>query len=238
LVGESGLELAAAVGVHQLPGFSEGCVSVQDSAAQAAAPLLLAGCKGNESLRVLDACAAPGGKTAHLLELQDCEVTALDVDPARCERVHQNLTRLGLDAKVLAADASDVSAWWDGVLFDAILLDAPCSASGIVRRHPDIRWLRRSSDISQLAGVQAKLLNSLWSVLKPSGRLLYSTCSVFKSEGEHQISAFLAHNPLARLLPSPGHLLTGVPIIGMTSTGDPLGNHDGFYYALLEKTAI
>jgi 16S rRNA (cytosine967-C5)-methyltransferase len=233
---ESGLELNHAVGVQQLPGFAEGWVSVQDSAAQLAAPLLLAGREIQESFRVLDACAAPGGKTAHLLELADCTVTALDIDPLRCDRVHQNLTRLGLAAKVLSADAGDLSGWWDGVPFDAILLDAPCSAAGIVRRHPDIRWLRRSSDIEQLVGIQAKLLNVLWSVLTPGGRLLYSTCSVFKSEGVQQINTFLARNTRTKLLPSPGHLLPGALTMDPASTDNSLGDHDGFYYALLEKT--
>lgn len=235
-VAESGVQLTSAVGVHQLPGFNEGWVSVQDAAAQLAAPLLLGGLKQKPLLRVLDACAAPGGKTAHLLEMADVEVTALELDAQRCERIHQNLNRLGLVANVLACDAADVAAWWDGAPFDAVLLDAPCSASGIVRRHPDIRWLRRESDIAQLAHIQARLLNALWQVLKPGGRLLYSTCSVFKVEGCFQIKSFLARNTEARLLTSPGHLLPGYSVPNGTSTDNGAGDHDGFYYALLEKT--
>lgn len=236
-VADSGLELVGAVAVQQLPGFSEGWVSVQDAAAQLAAPLLLAGQADTAGLRVLDACAAPGGKTAHLLEFADASVTALDIDAVRCERIHQNLQRLGLAAEVLAFDAADVSKWWDGVPFDAVLLDAPCSASGIVRRHPDIRWLRRQTDIAQLAAIQARLLAALWPVLKPGGRLLYCTCSVFKAEGSAQINAFLARNTKAKLLTSPGYLLPGVDAQTPPSTDNPLGDHDGFYYALLEKSA-
>ena len=221
--------------VPEIPGFADGVVSVQDGTAQLAAPLLLSGLVSQHPLRVLDACAAPGGKTAHLLELSDCQVTALDVDPLRCERIHQTLQRLGLQARVLAADAADVAAWWDGALFDAILLDAPCSASGIVRRHPDVRWLRRESDIAQLAQIQARLLKALWPLVKPGGRLLYCTCSVFRAEGEDQIKAFLGHNTDAVLRPSPGHLM---PVSGVNSArvpDNPIGDHDGFYYALLEK---
>ena len=232
-----GVTLAQAKPVFELPGFNEGVVSVQDAGAQMAAPLLMSGLLSNGPLRVLDACAAPGGKTAHLLEVADCEVTALDVDPARCERIHQTLGRIGLSAKVVAADAANPSTWWDGQLFDAILLDAPCSASGIVRRHPDVRWLRRESDIGQLGAIQARLLNALWPMLKPGGRLLYCTCSVFRAEGENQIKTFLASNKAAQLLPSPGHL---IPIDSLKTEivpDNPLGDHDGFYYALLQKQA-
>ena len=233
--GGSGVTLEQARPVQALPGFTEGVFSVQDAAAQVAAPLLLSGLAATGSLQVLDACAAPGGKTAHLLEITDGSVTALDVDPARCERIHQTLQRLGLQAKILVADAAKISAWWDDQLFDAILLDAPCSASGIVRRHPDVRWLRRESDIAQLVATQARLLKALWQVLKPGGRLLYCTCSVFRAEGENQIETFLAHNTEASLLPSPGHLL---PVDGVNVDAvpdNPIGDHDGFYYALLEK---
>lgn len=233
--GESGVTLAQAKPVQVLPGFLSGVVSVQDSAAQLAAPLLLKGLNSNASLRVLDACAAPGGKTAHLLEVADCQVTALDVDADRCVRIHETLGRLGLAAKVLVADAAKPAAWWDGQVFDAILLDAPCSASGIVRRHPDVRWLRRESDIAQLAVIQAQLLKALWSVLKPGGRLLYCTCSVFRAEGENQVQAFLASNKAATLLPSPGHLLPTNGLNSKTVPDNLIGDHDGFYYALLEK---
>jgi 16S rRNA (cytosine967-C5)-methyltransferase len=234
-VGDVGVVLAAARSVQQIPGFADGLVSVQDGAAQLAAPLLLSGIQVEPGLRVLDACAAPGGKTAHLLELGDVSVTALDIDPGRCERIHQTLERLGLQANVIAADAADVPAWWRGEPFDAILLDAPCSASGIVRRHPDIRWLRRKTDIAQLAAIQAKLLALLWPLLKPGGRLLYCTCSVFRAEGSDQIKAFLHSNKQAVLLASPGHLLPGVAGKVVTPLDNPMRDHDGFYYALLEK---
>ena len=236
-VGAFGVALASACAVQLLPGFAEGWVSVQDSAAQLAAPLLLSGLAAATELRVLDACAAPGGKTAHLLELSNAAVTALDVDPTRCDRIHQTLLRLGLHAEVVAADAADVSAWWDGTPFDAILLDAPCSASGIVRRHPDIRWLRRQTDIDQLVAIQARLLHRLWPLLKPGGRLLYCTCSVFKAEGEQQIAAFLSHHNQAKILASPGHLLPHGDHPTAMPADNPAGDHDGFYYALLEKMA-
>jgi len=184
---------------------------------------------------VLDACAAPGGKTAHLLELADLDVLALDVDPLRLARVRDTLNRLHLVAQLRAADARDTASWWDGRPFDAVLLDAPCSASGIVRRHPDVRWLRRESDVPQLAVQQATLLAALWPLVKAGGRLLYCTCSVFRDEGAHQIDAFLAHNTDARLLPSPGHLLPQSGRIAGGLPDNPLGEHDGFFYALLEK---
>jgi 16S rRNA (cytosine967-C5)-methyltransferase len=235
-VGAFGIVLESPCAVQLLPGFADGWVSVQDSAAQLAAPLLLAGLTSAGQLRVLDACAAPGGKTAHLLELSDAAVTASDVDPARCERIHQTIERLGLHAEVVAADAADVSAWWDGAPFDAILLDAPCSASGIVRRHPDIRWLRRQTDIDQLTAIQARLLNRLWPLVKPGGRLLYCTCSVFKAEGEQQLAAFLSNHNQAKILASPGHLLPHGDDPTTMPADNPSRDHDGFYYALLEKT--
>lgn len=235
--GAHGLILAQPRPVHELPGWGEGALSVQDAAAQLAAPLLLEGIQGQggDRPRILDACAAPGGKTAHLLELCDAEVTALDVDPQRCERIHQTLDRLGLRARVVAADAGQPAAWWDGQAFDAILLDAPCTASGIVRRHPDVRWLRRESDIAALAAIQARLLATLWPLLRPGGRLLYCTCSVFKAEGEQQITAFVAHNTDAVLRPAPGHLLPQTVRKGSTVPDNEGSDHDGFYYALLEK---
>ena len=235
--GVQGLTLAAPVPVQQLPGFAQGRVSVQDAAAQLAAPLLLQGLEHRAGLRVLDACAAPGGKTAHLLELADAEVTALDIDPQRCKRIADTLRRLGLQAQVLAADAGTPERWWDGQAFDAVLLDAPCTASGIVRRHPDVRWLRRESDVAQLAAQQARLLGTLWPLLKPGGRLVYCTCSVFRAEGEDQVRAFLAHNKEARLLPSPGHLWPSMSLESDAVTDNQSGDHDGFYYALLEKGA-
>ncbi|MBL8327558.1 MAG: 16S rRNA (cytosine(967)-C(5))-methyltransferase RsmB [Rubrivivax sp.] len=230
--------------VSRLPGFADGWVSVQDSSAQVAAPLLLGGSPAQPlpplppGARVLDACAAPGGKTAHLLELAELELLALDQDAARLLRVRENLQRLGLRAQVQAGDARQPVAWWDGRPFDAILLDAPCTASGIVRRHPDVRWLRRASDVEALAQTQAALLDALWPLLRPGGRLLYATCSLFKAEGSHQIDAFLQRQPggTALLHPaSPGHLL---PLpqnaeTPLSDAGAPPG--DGFCYALLVK---
>lgn len=233
--GEYGVTLARPLPVQQIPGFSQGEVSVQDAAAQLAAPLLLQDLPRQPGLRVLDACAAPGGKTAHLLELADVEVTALDIDAQRCRRITDNLQRLGLRAQVLVADAGETAVWWDGRLFDAILLDAPCTASGIVRRHPDVRWLRRESDVAQLAAQQMRLLATLWPLLRPGGRMLYCTCSVFQAEGEEQVQAFLAHNKGGRLLPSPGHLWPTLSPQGNAVTDNRISDHDGFYYALLEK---
>jgi 16S rRNA (cytosine967-C5)-methyltransferase len=239
-VGRQGLVLANAQPVPSLPGYAEGHFSVQDAAAQLAAPLLLDGLKAPSGgrLRLLDACAAPGGKTAHLLELADADVTALDIDARRCERIRQNLQRLGLQADVRVGDAARPDAWWDGQLYDGILLDAPCTASGIVRRHPDVRWLRRPTDIAQLAALQRQLLDALWPLLKPGGRLLYCTCSVFRAEGEQQAQTFVTHHKDACFMPSPGHLLpqSGVP---ETVFPDNLqGDHDGFYYAIFEKRSI
>ena len=237
-VGEQGLVLSQAHSVRDIPGFAEGLCSVQDAAAQCAAQILLKDfAPADQALRILDACAAPGGKTAHLLELLNdkSEVTALDIDPQRCERIAQNLLRIGRQAKVIAADAALTQTWWDGKQFDAILLDAPCTASGIVRRHPDVRWLRRDADIAKLAGIQKNLLKQLWPLVKPGGRLLYCTCSVFMAEGENQAKTFVEHNTNACLLPSLGHLR---PQSGTTSallTDNLDGDHDGFYYALFEK---
>jgi 16S rRNA (cytosine967-C5)-methyltransferase len=245
-VGDAGVILQRARPVHELPGWAVGAVSVQDAAAQLAAPLLLgpstasigsgqAGSARTDALRILDACAAPGGKTAHLLELADADVTALDIDPARCARVEESLARLGLRARVVAGDAAQPQQWWDGAPFDAILLDAPCTASGIVRRHPDVRWLRRESDIAQLALTQARLLAVLWPLLRAKGRLVYCTCSVFRAEGEAQVQTFLAHNKDAVLRPATGHLLPQSGANPKPLPDNLPGDHDGFYYAVLEK---
>ena len=235
-VGAFGLELDKAVGVHQLPGFAQGLVSVQDAAAQWAAPLLLQDLDTRQPLRILDACAAPGGKTGHVLELcPTAQVVALDVDPERCGRVTQTLDRLQVKAQVIAADAAQPERWWDGVPFDAILLDAPCTASGIGRRHPDVRWLRRESDVEQLARIQSKLLQALWPLLKPGGHLLYCTCSIFLAEGHGQIQTFLKHNTDAVFLPSPGHLMPQNSHMSPSVPDNRVGEHDGFYYARLQK---
>ena len=243
-VGPFGVMLDRPQPVQRIPGFADGLVSVQDGAAQLAAPLLLADFLDRDSsrppLRVLDACAAPGGKTAHLLELADCDLTAIDLDPPRCELIADNLRRLGLAATVLAVDAARPVDWWHAdkaghALFDAILLDAPCTASGIVRRHPDVRWLRRETDVDQLARTQKALLEALWPLLRGGGRLLYSTCSVFRAEGNGQIKTFLAHHIDAVLRPSPGHLLPGDAVGPASLPDNANGGNDGFFYALLEK---
>jgi 16S rRNA (cytosine967-C5)-methyltransferase len=246
-VGDYGLLLDKARAVHDIPGFADGLWSVQDPAAQCAAPLLLSGLlvtdvisegnKGHTALRVLDACAAPGGKTAHLLELIEpgSQVIALDIDAKRCERIDQNLQRLGLTAEIVVADAAQPKTWWDGQQFDAILLDAPCSASGIVRRHPDVRWLRRATDIAQLAAIQKNLLKTLWPLLKPGGRMLYVTCSVFRQEGELQVKTFVEHNTDCTLHPCLGHLRPQNSQSAAALVDNLAGDHDGFYYALLEK---
>ena len=244
--GGQALVLDQACPVHALPGFADGDVSVQDLSAQRAGPLLLGG-DGPGTLpllpagaRVLDACAAPGGKTAQLLERADLDLLALDADPARLQRVRQSLDRLRLPAtgstvQLQAADARDVAAWWDGRRFDAILLDAPCTASGIVRRHPDVRWLRRPADVAALAATQAQLLDALWPLLAPGGRLLYATCSLFRAEGTHQIDAFLQRHAMQQprlATASPGHLL-GVPDNPDSPAAGPAG--DGFFYALIHQ---
>jgi 16S rRNA (cytosine967-C5)-methyltransferase len=237
-VGKFGVSFSKALPIHDVIGFADGTVSVQDAAAQLAAPLLLNGMYLYGKSRVLDACAAPGGKTTHLLEIADCDVTALDIDATRCDLIHQNLARVGLKATVLAADAAKPETWFDPLkdeLFDAILLDAPCTASGIVRRHPDIRWLRREADIAQLAEIQRNLLATLWQLVKPGGRLLYCTCSVFKAEGQDQVELFISNNKNAVLLPSPGHLIPKNSAKTSIVTDNDLTNHDGFFYALFEK---
>ncbi|TAG06000.1 MAG: 16S rRNA (cytosine(967)-C(5))-methyltransferase RsmB [Betaproteobacteria bacterium] len=220
--------------VQRLPGFAEGWFSVQDAGAQLAAPLLGA----KTGMRVLDACAAPGGKAAHILELSDCSLVALDIDVLRNQRVSENFSRLGLTAEIRAADASQIKEWWDGKPFDRILLDAPCTGSGVVRRHPDGKWLKRETDMAQLANLQALLIDRLWQTLAVGGRMLYCTCSVFKQENAAQIdAALLCHANMRRIrinLPgdpasSGGQLLPG----GNKKTH----NHDGYFYALLEKIA-
>ncbi|KPF43219.1 16S rRNA methyltransferase [beta proteobacterium AAP51] len=232
--------LAQPCPVHQLPGFAEGEVSVQDAAAQRAAPLLLQGAGLPPQARVLDACAAPGGKTAHLLELADLDLLALDSDPLRLARVQDSLNRLKLKAELKAGDGRFPKGWWDGRPFDAILLDAPCTASGIVRRHPDVRWLRRQDDIQALARIQAELLDALWPLLAPGGRLLYATCSLFPAEGRQQIDSFLQRLPSGTALlepQSPGHLLPLPDNAAVGAAGRQPVVPDGFFYALLRKTA-
>lgn len=216
-VGEAGLMLEKPLPVDRLPGFSAGLVSVQDPGAQKAA-LLLAPSAGS---RVLDACAAPGGKTAHLLERSELDLVALDLKPSRCRRIEENLARLGLHAGVKAADCAKLSTWWDGRPFDAVLADVPCTASGVVRRNPDAKWLRRAEDVSSFAATQARILDALWQVVRPGGKLLYVTCSVFPAENGEQIGHFLARQPNAVRCHEEQLL--------------PTAEHDGFFYCLLEK---
>ncbi len=210
--------------VAELPGFAEGLISVQDAGAQTAAPLL----DVLDGQRVLDACAAPGGKTTHLLELADIDLTALDSDARRLERVQANLKRLGLAATVLTGDASQPGQWWDGRPFQRVLLDAPCSASGVTRRHPDIRWNRRQGDLLRFSQQQVAFLENVWQVLDGGGKLLYATCSVFREENDSVVESFLARQPDASLEPPAPGLSAGGQIL-------PDDERDGFYYALLRK---
>ncbi|HQY08998.1 MAG TPA: 16S rRNA (cytosine(967)-C(5))-methyltransferase RsmB [Burkholderiaceae bacterium] len=239
--------LAEAVPVQRLPGFFSGRVSVQDLSAQLCAPLLLGRPQEDPDellrqtatdlpagARVLDACAAPGGKTAQLLELADLNLLALDVDRQRLARVGQTLDRLGLQADCRCADAAEVATWWDGRPFDAILLDAPCSASGIVRRHPDVRRLRRRADIDELARIQARLLDALWPLLKPGGRLVFTTCSLFRAEGQAQVDAFLQRTTTGIRRPCPGHLL-GFAENPPSFEGAAGWSGDGFFHSRLDK---
>ncbi|WP_213878101.1 16S rRNA (cytosine(967)-C(5))-methyltransferase RsmB [Pseudomonas sp. dw_358] len=228
-----GIVLEQAMDVRELPGFSDGWISVQDEAAQLAADLL----DLSPGQRVLDACCAPGGKTCHLLEAQPGldAVVAVDLEAKRLVRVRENLDRLGLDAQLIAADARDTAAWWDGKRFDRILLDAPCSATGVIRRHPDIKLTRQPDDIQALAVLQGQLLDALWPTLEVGGVLLYATCSTLPTENTEVIDAFLARTSGAREL----DLATAAGI--KQPHGRQLlaqeGGHDGFYYAKLIKIA-
>lgn len=229
-----GVRLLQPCDVTTLPGFKEGRVSVQDEAAQLAADLL----ELAPGQRVLDACAAPGGKTCHLLEVEPGlgEVVAVDLEAKRLARVRENLERLHLEATLIAADGRDTGAWWDGQPFQRILLDAPCSATGVIRRHPDIKLTRKPEDIPALAQLQGELLDALWPTLAPGGILLYATCSVLPTENSETIAAFLARTPDAQEVAiagefglQPAHGLQLLP---------QLDGHDGFYYAKLIKTAV
>jgi 16S rRNA (cytosine967-C5)-methyltransferase len=220
------LLLERPVPVAQIPGFADGEASVQDAGAQLAAPLL----DVRAGMHVLDACAAPGGKTGHILEHVDCSLVAVEHDAIRAASIRQNLARLGLAADVKTADCLTPQQWWDGRPFDRILLDAPCTASGVVRRHPDIKWLRRAKDIAGFAATQAQMLDAMWPLLAPGGTLLYVTCSVFPEENSRQVAAFLERNADAR---------AGVlaPQVAIPANGQllPDERHDGFFYASLEK---
>ncbi|MEO5624709.1 MAG: 16S rRNA (cytosine(967)-C(5))-methyltransferase RsmB [Dokdonella sp.] len=223
--------LAQSTNVSELPGYADGAFSVQDGAAQRVIDLL----DLRDGLRVLDACTAPGGKAAHMLERAQLGLVALDSDAARLPRVHENLARLGLVAEVVAGDANAPAEWWDGKPFARILIDAPCSATGIVRRQPDIKLHRRVTDIAALANVQATLLGALWPLLENGGRMVYATCSILRLENEAVVTAFLAEHADARALPLPvafGHA-AGVGRQNLPGENDG----DGFYYAALEKIA-
>lgn len=235
-VGLDGVVLNTPMPVDQVFGFHDGLVSVQDAGAQLAAQIL----NPQNGERILDACAAPGGKTAHLLELADVDVTALEKDPMRAKRINDNLNRLGLKAqRVVTTDAGNTGSWWDETPFDSILLDAPCTASGIVRRHPDIVFSRRPEDIDALALQQKNLLEALWPLLKVGGKLLYVVCSVFEEEGKTQIASFLQRHTDAEqrdIYPGLPASLTLVPTEDFERQDSPLPTvHDGFFYALLVK---
>ena len=203
-------------------------VSIQDYGAQLAAHLL----DVDDGMRVLDSCCAPGGKTGHILETSNVSLTALDSDDQRLQRVHSNLQRLALQAKLIAGDAAHPEAWWDGQPFDRILADVPCTASGIVRRHVDIKLLRREADIASFAGQQASILRALWRLLAKDGKLLYATCSVFQEENQQQIDQFLKNHADARQLPLPAMLNNYQQQNGQLR---PCAEHDGFFYAVLQK---
>lgn len=221
-IGPVAIRVGKPLPVEEIPGFADGKVSVQDAGAQLAAPLLAAA----PGQRVLDACAAPGGKAAHILELADVDLTALDIDFARLDRVRATLARLGLTASVWQGDATEPAQWADGRTFHRILLDAPCTASGVVRRYPDVKWLRREQDVAGFAALQRKLLAALWRVLEPGGKLLYVTCSVFGEENGAVVEWFLEQQSDAVCIAIPE--LSGGQLL-------PDEEHDGFYYALLEK---
>lgn len=233
--GGAALHLARPRPTRLLPGFAEGLVSVQDLGAQAAAHIL----DVQPGMRVLDACAAPGGKLAHMLEQAACELLAIDRDAERLKAAGENLERLGLQAQMRAADAGDPDSWWDGKPFDRILLDAPCSASGVIRRHPDGKWLKRESDLAAHVREQSRLLDALWQGLRPGGKLLYATCSVFPDENQRQTASFLNSHPDAIPLPiapqlAPFDLASELHCAGQLLPG---AFHDGFFYALLGKQA-
>jgi len=210
--------------VSKLPGFSAGKVSIQDAGAQWAALWLAP----RDSERVLDACAAPGGKSAHLLELADIQLTALELDSVRSTQIRANMNRLDLQADIVTADCRVLDSWWDGRPYDRILADVPCSASGVVRRHPDIKWLRRESDIAGFVAQQATIIDALWRTLVPGGIMLYVTCSVFSEENQLQIERFLAKHPDAELPVQENGEQPPHPLL-------PNNDHDGFYYARLRK---
>ena len=217
--------------VTALPGFSEGWVSVQDEAAQQAASLMAL----EPGQRVLDVCAAPGGKTAHMLESAAVEMVAVDVDAVRLQRVEENLQRLGKTAQCIVGDACTPEEWWDGQVFDRVLLDAPCSATGVIRRHPDIKWLRHESDLKALVKLQAQILDAIWPLLKPGGMLVYATCSVLPQENAERVIAFEQRQADAQLVAT--DVQWGLPAVAGRQVLTGSSGMDGFYYACLKKTA-
>lgn len=226
---QHGIQLTHAMNVMLLPNFEEGAISVQDEAAQLSAELL--NCQtGN---KVLDACCAPGGKSCHLLESGDIELTAIDVDEKRLERVSENLQRLNLNANIICADVGDIDTWWDGTAFDKILFDAPCSATGVIRRNPDIKLHRTPDDIKQLSQLQLQLLHQLWTTLKPNGQLLYATCSVLPEENEQVVAAFCQQQVNAKHLRIDANW--GIERAFGRQLFPQKNGHDGFFYALLTK---
>jgi 16S rRNA (cytosine967-C5)-methyltransferase len=231
-IGEAGLVLASPATVTELPGYADGAFSVQDAGAQLAAPLLGV----SDGMRVLDACAAPGGKTTHLAELATLDLLALDNDATRLGRIAQNLARLRLHARIAAADMTTPDEWWDGAGFDRILLDVPCTASGVVRRHPDAKWLRREGDIATFCDRQRRLLDAAWACLLAGGRMLYATCSIFHAENGERVAEFMAHHDDALRLPlalPPGFVAFDGQLLPSGAAAEH--NHDGFFYALLQK---
>tara|TARA_R110000772_G_scaffold96406_21_gene195049 strand:- start:17404 stop:18717 length:1314 start_codon:yes stop_codon:yes gene_type:complete len=226
-----GVVLSKGCDITTLPGYDEGWFAVQDGAAQLAAHFL----NGQPNERILDCCAAPGGKTCHILELEPALTSciALDIESSRLARIEENLTRLGHKAELICGDASEPSAWWDGQQFDRILLDAPCSATGIIRRHPDIKWLRKSSDIDTLVALQAKIIDAMWLLLKPGGTMLYATCSILPEENQLQINAFLSRTADASVDSSFANDASDKPGRQVLPGQKQM---DGFYYARLLKS--
>jgi len=225
LLWDNALIITKPVSVEKLPGFAEGLFSVQDAGAQLAAPLLAV----SDGMRVLDACAAPGGKSTHLLELANIELTILDNNANRLQKVKENLVRLKLSAhRIIDGDARHPHQWWDGQLFDRIMVDAPCSASGVVSRHPDTKWRRKPEDIAHFAQTQRTILEAMLPLLKPGARLLYITCSIFQEENDLLVKKFLLNHPEAKLLPAVHPQINGRQLL-------PDEHHDGFFYAILQK---
>ncbi len=223
VLSDTGIRLQKPMNVEKIPGFAEGMSSVQDFGAQYAAKLI----DLREGMRVLDACAAPGGKSAHMLESCKIDLLSMDSNATRLENVRQNFKRLGLSGKVVEGDATKEETWWDGIPFQRILADVPCSASGVTKRHPDIKWLRRAEDIARFSETQLRIVETLWKTLENGGKLLYSTCSIFREENSDLISRFVDKTRNASLLALDDNIRNGQLL--------PNEQHDGFFYAVLQK---